>query len=93
MVFQVTLYGLEASVPIVVQVFAPAGERWKVAFSTPEPESAESELTVTPEPRTKALFAGAVRPPVGLVLSTRTRTEVSPELTVLPALSVVVTRR
>ncbi len=47
MVFQLTEYDAVVSTPIVVQVLAPAGDRWKVALSTPDPTSAESELTAT----------------------------------------------
>ena len=75
-----------------VQTPAPAGERWNCAFATPEPPSAEFELTVTAAPPTFALAAGAVTEPVGFVLSTRTFV-ISAEVKVLPALSVVITRR
>ena len=77
---------------MVVQTPAPAGERWNCAFATPEPPSAEFELTVTALPRTFALAAGAVIEPVGFVLSTRTLVT-SALVKVLPALSVVITRR
>ena len=43
---------------------AESGERWKRAEATPEPESAESELTVTALPWTLAPEAGAVTEPV-----------------------------
>ena len=52
-----------------VQTPAPAGERWNCAFATPEPPSAEFELTVTAAPRTLAAAAGAVTEPVGFVVS------------------------
>ncbi len=80
------------SVAIVVQVPAPAGERWKSAEATPEPPSAELEETVTAAPRTLAEAAGAVTEPVGFVLSTRTLVT-SAEVKLLPTLSVVITRR
>ena len=89
---QATEYGLVVSAaPMFVQTPAPAGERWNWAEATPEPASAEFEETVTALPRT---FAG-LRPviaPDGLVLSTRTLVT-SAEVKVLPALSVVTTRR
>ena len=75
-----------------VQTPPPAGERWNCAFATPEPPSAEFELTVTAFPVTFALAAGAVTAPVGFVLSTRTLV-ISAEVKVLPTLSVVITRR
>ncbi len=75
-----------------VQTPAPAGLRWNWALATPEPPSAEFELTVTAFPRTLAEAAGAVSEPVGFVLSTRTFVT-SAEVNVLPALSVVTTRR
>ena len=56
------------------------------------PVSAEFELTVTAAPRTLAEAAGAVTAPVGFVLSTRTLV-ISAEVKLLPALSVVITRR
>ena len=55
----------------LVQVPAPAGERWKTTVATPEPESAEFEVSAT-VPRTSASSIGAVIVPVGSVLSTRT---------------------
>ena len=58
-----------SAAPIVVQVPAPAGERWKRALATPEPPSAELEVTETEAPRTFAAAAGAVTAPVGFVLS------------------------
>ena len=86
-----------SAAPIVVQVPAPAGERWNRALATPEAEpptagSAELEVTETEAPRTFAAAAGAVTAPVGFVLSTRTLVIVV-EVKVLPALSVVITRR
>jgi hypothetical protein len=72
--------------PIVVQVPVPAGERWKVALATPEPPSAELEVRLI-VPLTVAAAAGAVRLPVGAVLSTVTLTAV--EVVVFPATSVV----
>jgi hypothetical protein len=74
------------SVLIVVQVLAPAGDRWKAALVTPEVASAESDVRLI-VPFTMALDAGAVRLPVGLVLSTVTVT--AEEVVVLPAASVV----
>jgi hypothetical protein len=68
-VFQVAEYGVVVSVAIVVHELAPAAERWKAAFRTPEPASAESEVTDTVVPRTFADAAGAVTEPVGLVES------------------------
>jgi hypothetical protein len=62
-------YGLTASAPIALHVSAPLGEYWKLADDTPDVGSAELEVTVT-LPRTFALAAGAVRAPVGFVLST-----------------------
>ena len=49
---QETEYGAVVSVPIVVQVPAPAGERWKTTWATPEPASAEFEETATGAPPT-----------------------------------------
>ena len=74
------------SVAIVVQVPAPAGERWNWAEATPEPPSAESEETVTAAPPTLAEAAGAVMAPVGAVESlVKVRVVALP---VLPTLSV-----
>ncbi len=81
-----------SAAPMFVQTPAPAGERWNWAEATPEPASAEFELTVTAFPRTFALAAGAVIAPEGIVLSTRTLVT-SALVNVLPALSVVTTRR
>src|SRR4051812_46298893 len=62
--------GLAAAAPMFDHVPAPAGELWNWAEATPEPPaSAEFELTVTALPRTIAAEAGAVREPVGLVMS------------------------
>ena len=62
---------------------------WNCAEATPEAASAEFEAIVT-VPRTAAPSAGAVREPVGAVLSTVT---VRAALVVwLPATSVVTTR-
>ena len=74
-----------------VQVPAPAGERWKVTVSTPEPPRSAELLASTTVPRISAAAAGFVTEPVGLVLSTRTVIVV--EVKELPALSVVTTRR
>jgi hypothetical protein len=57
--------------------------------ATPEPESAESEETVTALPVTKAVSAGAVSAPVGFVRSTVTFTTSAP---VLPPASVATAR-
>ena len=60
-------------------------------MATPEPPvSAELEATEI-EPRMFAPLVGAVIEPVGFVLSTRT--VIAAEVRVLPALSVVTTRR
>jgi hypothetical protein len=56
-------------VSIVVQEPPLEGRRSKVASTTPEPASAESEETVTEEPETMAAFAGALSDPVGTVAS------------------------
>ena len=74
-----------------VQVPAPAGERWKVTVSTPEPPGSAELLVRATVLRTLAASAGAVIEPVGAVLSTRT--VIVAEVKVLPALSVVRTRR
>src|SRR3954463_11969125 len=81
-----------------VQTPAPAAERWNVASPTPEPPSAEFEVTATELPRTFALeagagvgaggVAGAVMAPVGLVESLVKVRSVG--LLVLPAASVPV---
>jgi hypothetical protein len=70
---------------------APAGERWNCAEATPEPPSPEFESTEI-VPRTLAPVAGAVTEPDGFVLSTRTLATTA-ELSELPTLSVVTTRR
>src|SRR5580765_4970053 len=72
-----------------VQVPAPAGERWNWAEATPEPPSAEFDETVTLDPLTFALAAGAVTEPVGLVESFVNVKTVAFE--VFPAVSVEVT--
>ena len=56
------------SVSIAVHAPPPAGRRSKAAEATPEPESAESEETAT-EARSAAPSAGAVREPLGAVVS------------------------
>ena len=43
-----------SAAPMFVQVPAPAGERWNCAVATPEPPSAEFEVTATELPRTFA---------------------------------------
>ena len=70
---------------------APAGERWKTTVSTPDPASAEFEVSAT-VPRRSAASAGAVTEPVGSVLSTRTWIVAGVD-SALPAASVVNTRR
>jgi hypothetical protein len=89
-VSQLTEYGEVVSAePMFVHVPAPAGERWNCAEATPEPPSAEFDETVTLEPVTFALVAGAVIEPVGLVESlVKVKTLA---LDVLPAVSVEVT--
>ena len=72
------------AVPIVVQVPAPAGERWNAAEATPELPSAESEETVT-VPRSADPPAGAVSEPVGATVSIRTSCE--PTVSALPTAS------
>src|SRR3954463_12929548 len=52
-----------------VQTPAPAAERWNWALPTPEPPSAEFEVTATELPRTFALEMGAVIAPGGVVVS------------------------
>src|ERR671925_376750 len=87
-----TEYGaLVSAEPMFVQLPVPAGERWNCAEATPEPPSAEFESTEI-VPSTTAPALGAVTEPVGLVLSTRTFATAA-EATLLPALSVVTTRR
>jgi len=85
-VSQLAEYGEVLSVLMVVQVPAPAGERWKLALATPEVPSAELEVKLTVA-LTMAAADGAVRLPVGAVLSTVMVT--AAEVVVLPALSVV----
>src|SRR5579884_945046 len=75
------------SVPIVVHVFAPCGERWNAAEATPEPPvSAESEETITDEPATYAPALGAVTEPVGAFASTIT-VALAPDVAWFPTLS------
>ena len=75
--------------PMVVHVPAPVGERWNRAEATPDPPSAEFELTATELPRMLAAAVGAVIDPVGLVESfVNVRTLA---FDVLPAVSVDVT--
>ena len=69
---------------------APIGERWNWTVATPEPASAELLVSATVS-RRFAPAAGAVTDPDGSVLSTRT--VIAAEVKVLPALSVVTTRR
>jgi hypothetical protein len=89
-VSQVTPYGEVVSAAlIVVQVPAPAGDRWNSADATPEPPSAEFDVTETLAPLTLALEAGAVIDPVGAVESFVNVRTVA--LEVFPALSVEVT--
>ena len=73
-----------------VQVPAPAGERWNWTVATPDPVSAELLVSAT-VPRTLAPAAGAVTAPSGSVLSTRI--VIAADVKLLPALSVVMTRR
>ena len=87
-----TEYGDVASVASAVQTPERCTEYSNAAEATPEPESAELEDTVTAEPVTFALAAGAVIEPVGAVLSIRKFVIVA-EVNVLPTLSVVTTRR
>ena len=76
---------------VAVQVFAPAGLRWKTIVSTPEPPaSAELLVRLTGGTPSSAPAAGAVTAPVGAVLSTRT--VIAAEVKELPALSLVTTR-
>src|ERR671922_282999 len=74
-----------------VHVPAPAGEGWHWGGAPPGPPSGEVASTEI-VPRTFAPALGAVTEPVGLVLSTRTFAT-AVEVTLLPALSVVITRR
>ena len=89
---QLAVYGAVVSAAATfVQVLAPAGDRWKSTLATPEPPSAESDVTVK-VPLMIALGAGAVIDPAGAVLSTRTLA-MTPDVKALPTLSVVITRR
>ncbi len=91
MVIQLAVYGDVASaVATLDHVLVPAGERWNSALATPDPPSAESDVT-TKVPLMTALDAGAITDPVGAVLSTRTLAIVA-DVNVLPTLSVVTTR-
>ena len=58
------------SVSTVVQVPAPAGERWKVSEATPLPPGSEPEPVSETVPR--RLAPGSSREAVGAVLSTVT---------------------
>ena len=80
-----------SAAPMFDHVPAPWGVLWNCADATPEPASAEFDVTAT-EPRTFAAATGAVTAPVGAVLSTRTLLT-SAEVKVLPDLSVVITCR
>ena len=92
MVIQLAVYGdVVSAVATLDHVLVPAGERWNNALATPDPRSAESEVTTT-VPLMMADDAGAVTDPVGTVLSTRTLAMVA-DVKVLPTLSVVMTRR
>ena len=65
MVTQLAVYGeVVSAAATFVQVLAPAGERWNSALATPEPASAEFEVSVN-VPLMVALAAGAVTAPVG----------------------------
>src|SRR4051794_4906428 len=54
---------------MLVQVPAPAGERWNCADATPEPGSDEFDETATVVPRAFDELDGAVSEPVGFVES------------------------
>ena len=77
------------SVSTVVQLPAPAGERWKVSEATPLPPGSEPEPVSETVPR--RLAPGSSREAVGAVLSTST--VMLPEVKELPAASVVCARR
>ena len=89
-VSKLTEYGALRSVPIAVQVPAPAGERWKTTCATPlPPVSAADAVSVTPARR----FApGSFCVAVGFVLSIE-RFEIAAELEALPTLSVATMRK
>ena len=90
-VAQLAAYGdVVSAVPTFVHESAPDGDRWNWADATPEPPSAELDVTLT-VPRTLAVV-GAVTAPVGSVLSTRMLLT-DAEVVTLPATSVVTTRR
>ncbi len=76
------------SVEIVVQVPAPAGERWKATEATPEPPSLDPAARATVPRR---LAPGSVRLAAGAVLLTRRPATV--EVVWLPAASLTSTRR
>ena len=89
---QLAVYGdVVSAAATLVHVFVPAGERWNCALATPDPPSAESDVTEN-VPLMMAPDAGAVTDPVGAELSTRTLAMVG-DVKVLPTLSVVMTRR
>jgi hypothetical protein len=69
---------------------APSSLNWTLAI--PEPPSVELALTVKLEPLTLAALLGLLIEEVGAVLSTLTLVIVG-DVKVLPALSVVTTRR
>ncbi len=73
---------------MVVQVPAPAGERWKATEATP-PASLEVAARATVARR---LAPGSVRATTGAVLLTR-RSATTAEVVWLPAASVATTRR
>ncbi len=76
-----------SALPIFDQVPAPAGELWNCTEATPDPASAELDVTET-EPCTFAAATGAVTAPVGAVESTA---KVTADVTVFPAASAPVT--
>ena len=80
-------YGEVVSVPIVVQVPAPAGERWKTTWATPagsEAEPVRLTLALRFAPGSSCVAVG----PVWSTLTVRTG-----PLNELPARSVVTARR
>ena len=83
-VTQLTVNGVAVSAaPRLDHVAAPAGEVWNCAERTPEPASAELDVTAT-EPRTFAAATGAVTEPVGAVESS---VKVIADVAVLPKAS------
>jgi hypothetical protein len=80
--------GPDVSVSTVVQLAAPAGERWKATETTPAPESVAAPESVT---LARRFAAGASRLTAGAVLSTPTVSDA--EVVELPARSVVTARR